>query len=519
MNTDLSPRLFAVAIIIVMGVAWSAVPSISHPLGSDWGHYFTAAEFIWNPIEGLAYPDFRKPWFGWLIGGLGQGMGYLAAAQFVGKVSLLGMILGAALLGAALASRWVGLVAGGTILLMPLAMDGALWVNHYPLLGAMVGLAFGAGAAAIRWRWLGWVVVAGLAAGVAWALDFRGLVALPAGAGLVLLGGLQHGLGKAVIRLLLFSAAFSGPYAQDVWLQRSFNVPQLEVAGQLAVQRKGTLEQIEQGLVGEETVREACRGQRVEHFRLAASTTPCADALRSSSLTRLAALGLVPSGVLLIAGALWLIPSAPRRRWIVAVASAGLVGAPMASLYMGMGWVTYFDRYVLPFASIIAAFLPIAAGRLADLIPVQWVRAPLGGLLALSATVALWPGLGARSLDAPETVRSSEYHAGAFADWANTSLGSEDGVIDCAGLAVDSLLLPRRIDYVRYPPGDPECVALIRAPTQRAGRTFLITMHRDLPPNSRPDALPYGVSAIAAEGWVEARHSLDVDGYRLWVRR
>ena len=160
MNTDLSPRLFAVAIIIVMGVAWSAVPSISHPLGSDWGHYFTAAEFIWNPIEGLAYPDFRKPWFGWLIGGLGQGMGYLAAAQFVGKVSLLGMILGAALLGAALASRWVGLVAGGTILLMPLAMDGALWVNHYPLLGAMVGLAFGAGAAAIRWRWLGWVVVA-----------------------------------------------------------------------------------------------------------------------------------------------------------------------------------------------------------------------------------------------------------------------------------------------------------------------------------------------------------------------
>ena len=191
----------------------------------------------------------------------------------------------------------------------------------------------------------------------------------------------------------------------------------------------------------------------------------------------------------------------------------------MVSLYMGMGWVTYFDRYVLPFASVIAAFLPVAAGRLADLIPVSWVRAPLGGLLALSATVALWPGLGARSLDAPETVRSSEYHAGAFAEWADTALGSEDGVIDCAGLAVDSLLLPRRIDYVRYPPGDPECVALIRAPTQRAGRTFLITMHRDLPPTSRPDALPYGVSAIAAEGWVEARHSLDVDGYRLWVRR
>ena len=43
MNTDLPPRLFAVAIVIVMGVAWSAVPSISHPLGSDWGHYLPAA--------------------------------------------------------------------------------------------------------------------------------------------------------------------------------------------------------------------------------------------------------------------------------------------------------------------------------------------------------------------------------------------------------------------------------------------------------------------------------------------
>ena len=110
------------------------------------------------------------------------------------------------------------------------------------------------------------------------------------------------------------------------------------------------------------------------------------------------------------------------------------------------------------------------------------------------------------------------YHAGAFADWATAVLGPDDGVIDCAGLAVDSLLLPRRIDYVRYPPGDPECVALIKAPTQRAGQTFLITMHRDLPPNSRPDALPYGVAAIAAQGWVEADHNLDVDGYRLWVR-
>ena len=518
MILDLPARLFAIGVGTLMVVGWVGVPSISHPLGSDWGHYFTAAEFIWNPVDGLAYPDFRRPWYGWLIGGLGQGMGYLAAAQLVGKLSLAVMVFGASLMGAAMANRWVGLVAGGTVTLMPLAMDGALWVNHYPALGAAVGLAFAAGAAAIRWRWLGWVVIAGLAAGVAWALDFRGLVALPAAAGLVLLGGLRMGVKRCVMRLALFAAVFGGPYAQDVWLQQTFNVPQLEVNGQLAVQRKGTLEQIGQGLVGGDVVRQACSGQRVENFRLSAATTDCADALRRSSIERLAALGLIPAGGLLAAGALWLLPSAPRQRWTMAVAGAGIVGAPMLSLYMGMGWVTYFDRYVLPFAVVIATLLPVAAARIADLSPIAWLRAPVGGALALGATIVAWPGLGARALDAPETVRSSEYHAGAFADWAAASIGPGDGVIDCAGLAVDSLLLPRRIDYVRYPPGDPDCVALIKAPTSRAGQTFLITMHRDLPPHSRPDALPYGVAAIAAEGWVEARHSLDVDGYRLWVR-
>jgi len=518
MNTDLPDRLFAAAVVILMACAWSAVPDIGHPLGSDWGHYFTAAEFIWNPVDGLAYPDFRKPWFGWLMGGVGQGMGYLAAAQMIGKISLAGMVLGAALLGASMASRWVGLVAGGTVILMPLAMDGALWVNHYPALGAAVGLAFGAGAAAMRWRWTGWVILAGIAAGIAWALDFRGLIALPAAAGLVLLGGLRFGLKSCILRLAVFGAVFSGPFAQDVWLQRTFSIPQLEVASQLAVQRKGTLEQIGQGLVGGDRVRQACSGQRVERFRVASAGTECATALRTSSIERLAALGLIPSGIVLTAGAFWLLPSAPRRRWTVALAGAGIVGAPMLSLYMGMGWVTYFDRYVLPFAVIIAALLPVAAGRVADLVPVRWLRDPLGGVLALGATALVWPGLSARNIDAPERVQSSEYHAGVFAEWASASLGPADGVIDCAGLAVDSLLLPRRIDYVRYPPGDPECVALIKAPTRRSGQTFLITMHRDLPPNSSPTDLPYGVSAIAAQGWVEAKHTLDVDGYRLWVR-
>ncbi len=94
-----------------------------------------------------------------------------------------------------------------------------------------------------------------------------------------------------------------------------------------------------------------------------------------------------------------------------------------------------------------------------------------------------------------------------------------DGVIDCAGLAVDSLLLPRRIDYVRFPPGDAECVTLISSPGPRSGRTYLITMHRDLPAQARPTDLPFSANAVRAEGWTEIGQSLPIEGYRLWVRR
>ena len=45
---------------------------------------------------------------------------------------------------------------------------------------------------------------------------------------------------------------------------------------------------------------------------------------------------------------------------------------------------------------------------------------------------------------------------------------------------MDYLLLPRRIDYDRYPPGDPICDQWIRAPGSRPGQTFLITMDADV---------------------------------------
>lgn len=520
MNERASNGLFAV-VTVALGVwAVGGLPAVSHPLGSDWGHYFTAAEFIWLPVDGLAYPDFRKPWFGWILGGMGSQVGYLTAAQWLGKASLFVLVCSASLFTWALGNRWCGLASAFGVSCMPLAMDGALWVNHYPLLSAAVGLAFAAGAASVRWRSLAWVALAGLAGSAALALDLRGSVGLIGAGALVLIGCVGSGTRSAMYRIVLFSIVVVGIAGHDRWLQRSFDVPQLEFEQQLRVQRKGTLEQIRQGTFDDETLQRACSDQPLTKFHPTAVTEPCGKALRTASYRRLNAMRLMPGLGTFFAGCFLFVPAQTSRRVNLlrsAMAGTVVVGATAASLWAGMSWVTYFDRYVMPFTVVFISIVPIAIARVASWIP----RFPLwlAGGLSLVWVAQVDPGLGAMDLDSPELNRSSEYHAGEFAKWAQISVGSEDRVLDCAGLAVDSLLLPNRIAYTRYPPGDPQCIADMQAPPTSTGTFYLITMHRDIPTGHAADDLPFDPNKIAALGFVPVKHDLMLEGYRLWSRR
>ena len=522
MSSDLPAPIFWAVLLAMTVYGWGAIPHIDHPLGSDWGHYFTAAEYIWNPSEGLAYPDFRKPWFGWILGGLGQTFGYLESGQLIGRISLILMMVAAAWLGVALADRWAGLLGAATVVLMPLSMDGALWVNHYPLLGAVVGLSFAASASAVRWPGLGWVGLAGLTAGASLAIDFRGGIAVPVAVVLVALGSQGLGLRTAGFRILLLGGLIAGPLVHDAWLQRTFQVPQLRVEQQLLVQRKGTLEQIAQGAVGGDALRQACRNESPGRFRVESAWSACGVALRKSGLERLSSMRLIPAPSFLLLGLLSLIPARWARsgRLRSSLAPAIIFMAPIASVFIGMGWVTYFDRYILPFASLLAVFAAVGISRLVRFLVGRsfWsggVVMVLGGIVAMK----VWPGLDARNLDSPETFRSSEYHAGIFAKWVKREMRPGDGLVDCAGLAVDSLLQPQKIDYVRFPPGDAECVDLVKAPRKRKGRSFLITMHRDLPTGAKISDLPFDADAVAAEGWMDISAEMPLDGYRLWVSK
>ena len=520
MNQRASNGLFAVATVALGIWAVAGLPSVSHPLGSDWGHYFTAAEYIWLPVDGLAYPDFRKPWYGWILGGLGGQIGYLAAAQWIGKASLFVLVCAAGLLTSSLGNRWCGLAAAFGVSCMPLAMDGALWVNHYPLMSAAVGLAFAAGAASIRWRSLVWVAVAGLAGSAAFALDLRGSIGLIGAGGLVLVGSLGSGVRSTVFRIALFSVLVGGIAGHDRWLQRAFDVPQLEFEQQLRVQRKGTLEQIRQGTFDDEALQNACSSQKLTNFHPSAAMDPCGTALRTASYRRLQSMRLMPGLGTVFAGFLLLLPfRTGGRKSMVRSSLAGtlVVGATVGSLWTGMSWVTYFDRYVMPFTVVFISVVPIAIARIGSWIP----RFPvwLAGLLSLAWMLQYEPGSGARDLDAPELNRSSEYHAGEFARWARTEVGSQDSVLDCAGLAVDSVLLPSRISYTRYPPGDPQCIADMQSPPTSTGTFYLITMHRDIPTGHAANELPFDPSKIAELGYVPVQHDLTLEGYRLWSLR
>lgn len=494
-------------------------PAPSYPLGSDWGHHFTVAEFIWHPSPEIGYPLFRRPWYGWLVGALGEGMGYFEAAQLIGTLSAVVIVLAAGLGAWALGGPLVAPVAAVIAAWMPLVREGGLWVNHYPLLGAACGLALAAGAAASRWPRLGWVVSAGLAGGVAAAIDVRGEAVLPAVAVLVGIGlPWAKDWSKTGILTLGFLIGAAAVPAHWAWLDSAFQIPALEFEAQVKVQRAGVLGQIQGGTFQDPTLEAACAGLVAGPMDISGLQGPCAQGLRGNALRRLSETGMLPDPALLWLGLLVLIPVGRRtgRRLRTTVCAGIVFGLPVAALWVGMGWVTYFPRYVLPFAAVIAMALPVGAYRLlrAGSLTPSWMGG-VAGAGALGAALLVWPGgpkpLAASSVDGAGADRA----AGHFAAWVRESLQPEDFLVDCAGLAVDSLLLPGRPPYVRFPPGDPACADHIAKPVERVGQTYLITMHQDLPENQIQ--LAHSRSRIAGYGW-EPVTTGGPKGYQLWKR-
>ena len=129
-NRTHAERLALACIAACTVAVWLLIPSLDHPVGSDWAQYFTVAEIIWHQDPHL-YPPFRKPLFGLILGGLGEPMGYLDAAQLLGRASACLIVISAGLGAWALVGPLAASGAAVIATMMPLVVDGGLWVNNY----------------------------------------------------------------------------------------------------------------------------------------------------------------------------------------------------------------------------------------------------------------------------------------------------------------------------------------------------------------------------------------------------
>jgi len=467
----------------VLGVA-------QHPSGSDWPQYILGAFVLQHPEHLHSYPDWREPLYPWLLGLVADGGSYLEAGRILGTCSVLLLILGAALAGRALAGAWAGGAAALLVLTLPAVIGGSNWINHYALLAAFTGLALALAAATARWRLLVLAPFCGLAAGLAWATDARGVAAVAAvlvvAVGVTRLKRWRWSLG---LLLLLGAGIAVGPV-----LSKGLSV----------VERKPFSEQVE---VQRETILREIRDQGFSEPLKAACADPeqgagvlsgaCARALLRENLRRMSAQGQLPAPVPLL-GLLVLAAAALSRRREELFSALGVFLVPAGAFLVGAAWVVYQDRYLLQFAVPLACLVPVALLRAAGFLEGRWPRlqrwSTVVALVALAVVVALalrsspvrlGPLLAGRPPGEGPAPRGKGHgkprglpvtpddQLGNMVDWFKQAMGPEDLFYDCSHHGLETLWLPSQVHPPPVIPNQDLCLQLIRTPP--AGLTWLVT--------------------------------------------
>jgi hypothetical protein len=322
------------------------------PAGFDWERYLRETWAYVNP--GTMVSTWLEPLYPWLLSTIGETLGWAWAGSIISSVAFVGMVIGAGLIGRALGDSWSGGAAAMALPLTPQLVEGARWVNMYPLLAAGTAVGLGGAIAFARWPKWPWLVVAGLGTGLAWGVDTRTITLIPGVVLLVLLGlqGVQ-GWGRRACFFLLFGAGLGfGP-----WSQNHLRVIEREAAADVAVILRGIeLTKIEQG--PNRLLRSACQGERAVLIHPAGLLTPCAAALGDDNAQRLRE--NLPFGLLLSLLALPLacLPGmGGRRRWFIALLA---IVPPLASTWAMSRWIILTPRYLMQIAPLAAALIPVA---------------------------------------------------------------------------------------------------------------------------------------------------------------
>ncbi len=502
-----------------------------YPAGADWDSYLASAAHLWIEPTAYHYNEWRQPAYPWLIGLLGTGLGYVAAGQLMALLGCVGVVLGAGLLGRALATPAAGGLAALVAVSLPVVVDGSIWVNPYPVVGACTALALAAAAWCLRWPHPWAAALAGLFGGGTLALDPRGLavaIALPL---LVALGPVRPSRRLGLVALVCLGLL--GGWGFDRGLQRAYDLELRPLSSQLEIQH----EQVRgPGAPRHDALLdgvEACTREGSQRLGPRALWSDCARERRQRNVDylrkRSQLLSPLAAAALLLLG---LLPAGWGRRSSLATALVFLPSA--AALWLGISWVAYVDRYLLPVAALWACLAPVGILRAGGWLAGRWPARPrlvwLGPGLAVAWVALVPPGLHPGDLldplqhivrrkgEVPAPVDPREE----LAVWAAESLGREDKVLDCGELHLRIRALPARPRVWDAPPHDRRCRERILRPPEVEGELWLITLHQR---SREPDPRLPTPDWVEGRGWEEVPLELDLDpethaGKRaLWLRR
>ena len=455
-----APWLLAAALgVVVMVQTTGTLQHLYQPFGQAWNDYLLQAHRqLHGPLEG--YQSAIWPLYPYLLGALGEGVGYVPAARLLAFASFVGMTLAAGLGARALAGPWAGALAAAALTHTAVMPDVARWINLYPLLGALTGLALACALAWVRWPRCPWAWATGILGALAWATDWRGAAIIP---GLVLLAllGLSAPMSwrRRLLALLGFGLLALGPFIKDL--------SPLEITPW----SMGLVGELQSGALRDATgVRDllapahlAALLEPLRHLHLLSPATEHRR-LFQSMLPFSWRWTLLLSPLLLLPG------RQGARSWAAGLVTA-LVALAFPIGFMALSALTM--RYLVQGWVPLAMLVPVAAGRLLHtLLPrrlTPWVAAPAMVALGISGTQP--------DLDAPLESRLGFVKIHALLDGLHGRMEADDRLLDCAWSGIEVALLPRAL---HDPGGEPlridwaTCNRWRMAPPSGPGAAWLV---------------------------------------------
>ncbi|MCK6522229.1 hypothetical protein L6R49_12405 [Myxococcota bacterium] len=421
-----------------MGRAWVLDGSF---VGYRWPDYVAEAMLVAARQTNL-YDPFRQPLHGALLAGLGEALGrYSDAAVLISSAATLALVLAAALAGRALGGPWAGGLAALTLPWTHTAAWMSRWANSYALLSGLSGLSLGLAVAAARWPGLLFAAGAGLAGGLAWGVDARGLLFAPAAAGLVLLGATAPGLGwRRWLMPPLFALGLAvGPWSVEALGQSEQHA--MSAAEKLHHQR-GVVHRWVQIAPRAEVISACASMTQDQLLTREYLSTPCAKAVLRHNLEdqlpgqapfgRFTALALIFA---LLPGGRGLRGSLEGLLSVLAPAAAIVAFALITPLP---------ERYLAPMGLPLALAVPLALGRLAALAPSRAQTGLAAALTLLAAGFAWISDPASRHKPSPEQLDPQYGRWTRAAAGVTARLEPDEPYLDCSLHYVDLAMLPER---------------------------------------------------------------------------